>query len=424
MIQAPPVLVAPVLAPANAKKASSQKASDALLGKKLVFVTQPKSVTVMSGSGSEIPVSVDAAVSAQTTSYQVLPVSSTGAYGLSVLDGQVSVGGSFQVPVAKLKSSGKYALRVTRIFSDGSSDSVLSDAFDIGLLSWDAVAGTYEALIVDTTRLGSVDGSAYRGVISFSIARGGAVTGRLNYDEALDVSGAPPSSVGAYKPVTKALLGSFKVSSAAPLTFVFTPAPNTQKSGDRQVVAAELDFQKTPASLRLTVTDHGSQISILRPLPVVCVADGVSKAFDKGDIEKKGMAGSYVLSAKAPETGNILVQVTPLGKVAWVTRLASYNGGGSASLRPVDEGRAVASFYESRSSPSKKLADTVSLLGQLKFSSQGNGAPWTCGFDPNVLSGRLEKRQSRVNQNGTVLTYDLNAGNSISLDLLEFNSGE
>ena len=418
-----PVL-APVLAPVNAQKSPMQASSAAPLSKQLVFLVQPKSLTVVSGSALEVPVAVDAAVSALSTSYNLLPVLSKGSYGLSVLEGPIPVGGAFQIPLAKVKSAGKYAIKVTRIFSDGSSVSSVSNAFDIRLLSWEAVAGTYEGLIADKTRLGSVDGAAYRGFISFSIARGGGVSGRLNYDEAVDVSVAPRSCAVAYKPVTKALLGSFTASSSAPLKFVFTPAPNTQRPGDRQVVSAELDFQKTPASLRVTVTDNASQTSIRHPEPLVCIAEGLSKATDRADSDKTGGACSYILSAQAPENGKVLVQVTPLGKVTWVTRLASYTGGGSASLRPVDAVHAVASLYEARSSPAKNMLDSVSLLGQLVFGSEGNGAARTCGFDPSVLSGRLEKRQSRVNQDGTVLSFDPNAGNSMSVELLEFNSAE
>jgi hypothetical protein len=340
-----------------------------------------------------------------------------------VLNGTVSPEGSFQIPASRLRTGGKYAVRVTRVFPDSGTVSVTSDPFSVGFVDWEQVAGSYEGMLVDTSAPGTVDAAVYRGSVTLTIARGGGVSGRLNYNEALPVSGATDSSLRAYRPVCKPLLGTLATSAESPTKLVFTPSPGTKVGGDRQVVSAELDLGQSPPALSVKVTDTALQDATVSSQPRVSGTDNLRKSLTSVAPDKAGIVGRYVISANAPERGYALAQVTSAGKILWITRLPGYAGSGCASLSLLDSGHAVASLYEARVCGARGVWDVTSLLGQWSLAADASGASWACRIDSLVRPSQLEKQQSYVSGNGSSFVANALSANVTPVVALDFGSG-
>jgi len=367
-----------------------------------VILKQPKGQSASIKASSTLSLAVNAAPEGTgKTSYQVLPADSAGVGGNALFEAAVPESGVLEMPLSKIPASGSYIVKFTRSFTDGTVISVDSQSFSVAVSDWAEVAGTYEALLEDSSAFGSVDGASYRGFVSLTIGRGGAVTGRFNYNEALQVTGAEEPSVRAYRPVSKTIVGAFSAEGDAPLILGFVPSRKGGGTGgasvEGQVFSAELDFQQSPPALKVTVTDSASSRTNPAATPWMSSAENIPKSLAKSSLLGAAIAGRYIVSSD-DSRAYFLVNATPAGSVLWTSRLPGSSGSGSANLSVKDVSNGLVAFYEGRSTTSLGAFNSLSLLGNLNFVPDADGTGWICRFGSSLRPSQLEKQQTRVSK--------------------------
>jgi sugar lactone lactonase YvrE len=370
-------------------------------GPSLAVFLQPGSgggtVRFMRGTAAGVKVALNpAGAEALGTEYAVHAYAG-GAVGAPVgISGSVPATGEMMLPLRALSSGGSYVVRFTRRFSDQTLV-VTSDPFQVELLGIESLAGSYEVLLREAPGGPIEDGAIHRGVLLVSVSKTGAVSGRLLYNEAPALKGAPDAGIRAYACVVRSFSASLTPSVEDPLKMVCSPKVGVGSTANRQKLQIEFNLARPLPELNATVTDIAS---VSTPGGSVsqgsggmrCVARLSEVNTGTRTVNLSAAAGRYTLSADggyiqlSPADNNLaqmFVQVLPTGRVLWASNLAGYAGTGSAGLAAGEEEKLVAQFYEGRTVPSTKVLATNSLLGALEFTNAATG--WRAAFTEGVL---------------------------------------
>ena len=300
-------------------------------------------------------------------------------------------------------------------------------------VNWPALAGTYEGLLEHASEAGPNDGAVYRGSLLMTLNKNGAVSGRVFYNEATELEGAPNRL---YTPVTRAFSGALSASQSDPLVFQKVVKLGSGTAAGRQELTLLVSFATSVPTVNVTVKDVASPgagedawvsqslscVRSLTKLPPAETREGVSLDYSKA-------AGHYTVSATdfdptqiQANDAYVLVQVLASGKVLWASRSKGVLGSGSTGLR-VTEGGLGSVFYEGRSSSSSGLFKTTSLLGGLNFVFNSTTGGWSSVFGTEALAGKVEKQASCVFKSGGKLRYDDSEGKNWSgVTTLDFSN--
>jgi hypothetical protein len=317
------------------------------------------------------------------------------------ISGIVPASGELTVPLRALTASGNYVIRFTRRLANQETLEADSNPFQVELLEISKEAGTYEVLLRDASNGLIGDDATYRGNLTVTVSKTGAVSGRIFYNEAPSFKDAP-EGVRAYTCVVRSFSSLLVPSPDNPLKLVCAPKVGVGSSANRQKIQIELDFSGARAELSAVLTDMVSAST-----PEGCVSQGAGglrcltslSAANVGDA-----AGRYVLSADAvyqedgPVENNlaqVFVQVLPTGRVLWTTNLPGYAGSGSAGLASADAETLTAQFYEGRSSMSSKSLSTNSLLGILRI-GKADGSTWFPSIVGEFGEAKLERHSTFI----------------------------
>lgn len=366
-------------------------------------------VRFLKGTAAGVRIGLDpAAADALGTEFSVHHYAN-GTLGLPVgIGGVVPANGDLTVPLRTMTTGGTYVVRFTRRFA-GETLLVNSEPFVVELLGIEVLAGSYEVLLRDDLSGPLEDGATYRGVLLATVSKTGAVSGRVLYNEAPPLQGAPEAGIRAYTCVSRSFSSVLTPSAEDPLTLVCSPKLGVGSSANRQKLQIAFDLSGARSELTATLTDLASTSSMDG-----CVSRGVggfrsvtklSEANAGGQpFNVSTAAGRYVLSANAgypeinPAENNLaqlFVQVLPTGRVLWATNLAGYTGTGSAGLAAVDPATLVAQFYEGRSVSGSKNLSTHSLLGVLRLSNLEQSR-WGASVEVDGMEGALERQATFV----------------------------
>jgi len=381
-------------------------------GPSLTVIRQPGNgvnpgspVRFFKGTAASVQLSLDAAgADALGTEFSVYAYAN-GALGLPVgISGVVPANGELTLPLRALSTSGAYIVRFTRRFADNTLQ-VNSEPFLVELQGMEAVAGSYEVLLSDASGGLLEDGALHRGVLLVTVSKTGAVSGRVLYNEAPFLQGAPEAGLRAYTCVVRSFSSALAPSAEDPLKLVCTPKLGVGSSANRQKLQIEMDLSGARAKLNATLTDTasvaGGVASISQGSGGLRCLSKLSDANAGGQtVNMSAASGRYVVSADtgslelSPAENNlaqIFLQVLPTGRVLWTTNLAGYSGSGSAGLAAADSATLVAQFYEGRSVSGAKSLSTHSLLGLLKF-SKSDQPIWGASFGDETTDGYLERQ--------------------------------
>jgi hypothetical protein len=332
-----------------------------------------------------------------------------GKLGLPVgIGGVVPATGELTLPLRAITASGTYVVRFTRRFA---SETLLvnSEPFVVELQGIEALAGSYEVLLRDASGGLLEDGAIYRGVLLATVSKTGAVSGRVFYNEAPFLQGAPDASIRAYTSVTRPFSSVLAPSPEDPLTMVCSPKLGVGSSANRQRLQIAFDLSGARTELTATLTDIAST-----SVGSGCLSQGaggfrcvtkLSEASAGGQpVNMSAAAGRYVLSANTEYPGaspaennlaQLFVQVLPTGRILWAINLAGSTGTGSAGLAAVDQDTLVAQFYEGSSLSNTKSLSTQSLLGILKLSNLEQSG-WGASVEVDGMAGALERQVTFV----------------------------
>ena len=204
----------------------------------------------------------------------------------------------------------------------------------------------------------SGDGSVHRGVVSITITKRGAVSGRIRYNELLRSEGSSPA---VYRPVVRAFAGALKPGDSGSLKYGFTTNLGVGAGAGREQVVLEADYSTAVPSVTVRVLDRvsanasgGQGFSSETP-----ALTGVqSGEFPEGTL------GRYVLTTEA---AYLLVQTLPSGRLVWSTKMPDYSNTGSALAIVTADGGVSAAFYEGKTSKPYEGSAVNSLIGSLNI---------------------------------------------------------
>lgn len=384
-------------------------------------------VRFLKGTAASVRVALDpAGAEALGTEFSVYSYAN-GTLGLPVgISGVVPPNGELTLPLRALSTGGTYVVRFIRRFAGGPLQ-LDSAPFVVELQGMEVVAGSYEVLLRDVSGGMLEDGGFYRGVLLVTVSKTGAVSGRVLYNEAPPLQGAPEAGIRAYTCVSRSFSSALTPSASDPLKLVGSPKLGLGSSANRQQLQIAFDLSGARAELSATLTDTASSSG------GGCVSQGagglrcISKLSETNTggqtANASAVGGRYILSADggyselSPAENNlaqIFVQVLPTGRVVWATSLAGYTGTGTAGLAAADPATLVAQFYEGRSVSGSKSLVTHSLLGLLRF-SKSDQSIWGATFGEDSTAGSLERQATYLTRDATrALVYSDEAFASFS----------
>jgi hypothetical protein len=232
----------------------------------------------------------------------------------------------------------------------------------------------------------SGDGSVHRGVVSLTITKRGAVSGRIRYNELLRSEGFAPA---VYRPVVRAFAGSLKPSGSGSLKYSFTTLLGIGVGAGREQLLLEADYSNAVPSVTVRVLDRVSAnasggLGFSSETPSLT---GVQS----GDLPE-GSLGRYVLTTQAAYT---LVQTLPSGRLVWSTKMPGYSNTGSSLATLTPDGGVSAAFYEVKTSKSFGGSAVNSLIGSLNIlRPQDPSSKWkSCAGDAH-FPGALDWQSS------------------------------
>ncbi len=343
-------------------------------------------------------------------SYQ-LYTSKGGSLGAPVagVKGVVPSDGRLMLPVGSLPASGDYIVR----FTPGAGTGIAafnSSSFHVEFKPWLSMAASYEVLLEDTNNT-LKDAAKYRGMLSFSITRSGAVTAKLNYTEASLIPGSEADGVRAYIPVIRTFNGSLTPVKGSPSRFVFSP--RAASSAARQTLSIDVDCSTQPPQVNVSVFDFVSlaggtyTTGALNCVPAVTV----------GALPSKAIAGRYTV--QSADRAYLNLQVLSTGRLLWLTRTTGYNGSGSAMMRMLDAGTLNSSVYETRTTSSRSSLSTNTLLGQI-YLTRATDAIWNASVGVTSGTGALEQQGGVIARTSGNLRFNKSAGNVSSVKTISF----
>ena len=394
-------------------------------------------LTLVKGAAGGVPLAVDSVdAQAARTTYQLLRFSGAGAPQLMGASGLIPSGGTLSVPLRSFVESGTYAIEYIRQYADGSpAVKVVSEPFDVDVLSFDAAAGVYELLLEDSNQA-IPDAATYRGVLLVTVTKSGAVSGRLLYNEAPELFGPEDPTRRLYTPVTRSFSGVFSASQTELQKLVCTPKLGVGAQAGRQQLALELDFTTSPASLSASVVDRASvpqesaeegarsaAPAVIRNLTKLVGTNEAQTADLTTAVARYNVGSSHhVTNTEGPGLSPrafLLAQVLASGRVLWASRLEGQAGTGSAGLRLNEAGALVAPFYEGRLKSSGKLHQSNSLLAALQWESLADGL-WEMRPSVGLVAGSVERQSSHVTKNDGRAEYS-ESFEAAALETKDFN---
>ncbi len=372
-------------------------------------------LTVVRGSTGSVSVSVDAAdPSLALTTYRLLRLPVAGPAVQLGLSNVVPANGTISLPLRSIGESGTYAIEYVRQYADGSSEvRVVSEPFTVETIPMETAAGVYELLLEDSN-LVIPDGATYRGMLIVTITKSGAVSGRLSYNEAAELSGSDDSSLRVYQPVTRSFSGIFSASTTSTQKLVCSPKLGMGNQSGRQKLFLELDFTTSPISLSASVDDSVSAAAAPDSEGALCTAIPVARNLTKleGTLDgaSVGLAeavGRYNLGSLLDNADEfspgmnkralIFAQVLSSARVLWVSRVTGQSGSGSSGLHLEEAGALIASLYEGRLVSTPKLHQSNSLLGALQLDPLESGG-WKLHTRVGYGTGTLERQTSYLSK--------------------------
>ncbi len=396
-----------------------------LPGRGISILRAPTSDTrVIKGTAAGLKLTVDPnPPDALRTTYRLFTYGNN-ALGVDTgIGGTVPAGGEFEVPLRSLTASGTYTVVFSREYADGQViSSVKTTAFSVVLKTFEDAAGTYELLLTDSNGLVG-DGATYRGVVLATVTKTGAVSGRVLYNEAAALSGAP-SSERTYTAVIRSFSSSFTPSALNPSVLVCAPKLGLGTQANRQALELELDFSGDAIELGAAVRDRISVAPEDAEEGCVSQGSGAVRGATKltevtvgaTKVDLSSLVGRYVLGSEfglmdgsgpgADNNATILAQVLSTGKVLWASRLSGSTGSGSATLSTTDKNAVTAQFYEGRTLSSTNTLSTKSLLGQLRFSRVDGSTLWGAVVSTSSGDDKLERQSCHITKTNKVPVYE------------------
>jgi hypothetical protein len=396
-----------------------------LPGRGISILRAPASETrVIKGTAAGLKLTVDPnPPDALRTTYRLFTYGNN-ALGVDTgIGGTVPAGGEFEVPLRSLTASGTYAVVFSREYADGQViSSVKTTAFSVQLKTFEDAAGTYELLLTDSNGLVG-DGATYRGVVLATVTKTGAVSGRVLYNEAAPLSGAPGSE-RTYTAVVRSYSSSFTPSASNPSTLVCALKLGVGTQANRQALELELDFSGDAIELGAVVRDRISVAPEVAEEGCVSQGSGAIRGATKltevtvgaTKVDLSSLVGRYVLGSEfgltagsgpgADNNATILAQVLSTGKVLWASRLSGSTGSGSATLSTTDKNAVTAQFYEGRTLSSTNALSTNSLLGQLGFSRVDGSTLWSAIASTSSGDDKLERQSCYITKTNKAPLYD------------------
>jgi hypothetical protein len=336
------------------------------------------------------------------TNYQLYALKGDLRTAVPGMSGVVPTSGILPLSVRAITTAGDYVLHFKRTYKDGTVEEIDSEFFHIDLKSWEDAAGSYEALLEDVNHLPS-DNARYRGALSLTLTRTGAISGRLTYSEAAVLPGAESQDIRAYVPVTRNFTALLSPVDGADLQFVAVPVMGSGLLAHRQDLLLELDASTTPPSLKATVRDHASVGGGVDSDGIVSQSTGIARALAKLPTTATGLAGNYTLSSQ--DTAYLQMQVLPTGRVSWLSRADGYSGTGSAALLGTSETTFTAALTEATGINTSSLLNSRSLRGTLVLSRIATGT-WKAAIGTDFGAGALESQSSYVTKVKGAFAYD------------------
>jgi autotransporter-associated beta strand protein len=307
---------------------------------------QPTSLTVVTGYPASLRIGLD---ETEPVSYQIYNVVQSGSVGTSTgITGVVLQGGTYDIPLTGLTSSGSYMVRFTKN-SSGGPYTQDSNTFNVTARSLSDAVGSYATLLLADS--GSDDNANFRGQLSVTVSRTGAVSGRLVYNEA--PAAVVDSSYREYRPVSRSLVGVLAPTAADPSKFQVTPRLGTAAVAIREELTITVDFASVgggtvselpaPVTLKATLKDNvSSQTGAASPW-ISVTDDSVPcvRGLSKLPTSMASLPGRYSIVSDVGQVANsafedthayLLVQVLSTGRLMWTTRSPGYFGTGSGVL--------------------------------------------------------------------------------------------
>lgn len=358
--------------------------------------TQPREAKTVRGSRATLLV-VLASESSDVvrTTYQVHSYGAGGVGGaLSGLNGEVPKDGGLQFPLGMIPESGKYVLRFRRVYQSRTEE-FDSLPFQVEVRPWSNLAASYDALLTDPDGLLG-DDARYRGWVSLSVSRSGAVSAKLTYVEAPLIPGQ--GTRRSYQPTSRSFSGALQPVPDAPSKFVFQSKKSTL--APRQDLSVELDSSSVVPQLNLTVRDY---VSLNGSTYTTRALQCVPKA-EKAALGGSAPVGRFLLQSE--DRAQFQVRTTATGSVLWTSRVGGVAGTGSTALRIHGEGLMSAPLREASVKNSAANLSSRVVLGHLYLTKSAGAPLWKAGIGASAEPATLEYQGSELPKKADVLGWD------------------
>ncbi len=387
------------------------------------FSQQPADFRMIKGTATTLALSAQATVAGAVDTWLLLAVGQD----IPILSGTVASGGKFSVPLRSITTSGDYFIRLSRAY-EGDSKATTTDSvpFHIDVQTWDTVAASYEALILDSNHVLN-DGAVYRGILNVTITRFGYASGRLRFNEPLPISNAPDSAFRNYAPVIRTFAAAFTPVEGNPSLMQCTPKLGTGTAAGREEMVLQLDLTTTPPTLNATVkhsvavvyggtTASSTSVAANCPRLVTNLTNLPSTL--------SGVPGRYVLAADFPtDRAHIFLQACSTGRLLWSTRRFGYTGTGSTALFVEGDTTFGANIYEAQTTPVKLTSSQLvrSWLGRIRFLKSDAGS-WGAAINSNELPNGLELQSCYLTSASGLISYKVENSNWARIQKVNFSA--
>lgn len=401
----------------------------------LTLMTPPVNTGIISGAASTVAIQLNDDANAVSTAYQIRVAGGGALVGTA---GTVTAGtAAFNLPLRAVTSSGSYEIVFTRTYVDNSTETVVSNPFQVDVVTWNDAAGRYDGLFVHSE--GNVgDNAVNRGRILLTLTRTGAVSGYVQYTEAELLSGGsllmPPPRT--YISVMRRFVGVLAPVPGTSLKFSATKnlGPGARLGWEQLQIDADLSV--SPPVLKATIADHATITADVSAAGVISTATMKRLPLTLIGGSAASVVGSYILSANTggveDNNGYVWAQVTASGAVVWISRLGGCRGTGLSAFNLTDSG-GTAVIHDAKSALSSAQLSSSVLMGQINFIKSGTGTTtWTPTLGGTGQATGIEKYVSMapVKVVSGVLTpyYDgarFSAGTSVSSrSFVNFSNGD
>lgn len=385
--------------------------------------SQPGAFRMIKGAATTLALSVQATVAGAVDTWRLLAVGQD----IQLLSGTVASGGQFSVPLRSITTPGDYIIRLSRAYSDDSQTTTTDSLpFHIDVQTWDTIAASYEALLLDSNHV-LADGAVYRGILNFSITRFGYMSGRLRFNEPLPISNAPDSALRNYTPVIRTFSSGFTPVEGNPSLMQTTPRLGTGTAAGREELVLQLDLNTTPPTFSATIKHSAAVIYGDTTVASTSVAANCPRLVTNLTTlpsTLSGAPGHYLLAADFPsDQAHMLLQVSSTGRLLWVTRRPGYTGTGSTALCVEGASTFAANIYEAQTTVVRLTSSQLvrSWLGKVNFHKSDLGS-WGAAIDSNELPKGLELQSCNLTSANGLISYKLENSNWARIQKVNFSA--